>query len=51
MVYLCMVHHQVLQVNKIIVIGQSGGGGSLAMGHSGGNALSMYGSLSSVAGK
>ena len=39
-----------LQVNKIMVIGQSGGGGSLSMSHSGGSALSMYGSSSSVAG-
>ena len=41
----------VLQVNKIMVISQSGGGGSLSMGHSEGNALSMYGSSSSVTGK
>ena len=31
-------------------IGQSEGGGSLSMGHSGGSGLSMYGSSSSVTG-
>ena len=50
-VYQCMALHPVMQVNKIIGIGQSGGGSSLAMGHSGGSGLSMYGSSSSVTGK
>ena len=50
-VYPCMALLPVLQVNKIMVIGQSGGGGSLSMGHSGGSGLSKYGSSSSVAGK
>ena len=36
-------------VNQIMAKGQSGGGGSLSMGHSEGNA--MYGSSSSVTGK
>ena len=49
--YQCMVLHPVLQVNIVMVIGQSGGGGSLCMGHSGGSGLSMYGSSSSVTGK
>ena len=47
-VYPCMALHPVLQVNKIMAISQSGGGGSPSMGHSGG---SGYGSSSSVAGK
>ena len=47
----CMVLLPVLQVNKIMVIGQSGGGGSLVMGHSGGSGLSMYDSSSSITGK
>ena len=46
-----MALHPVLQVNKIMAISQSGGGGSLSMGHSEGNAFSMYGSSSSVTGK
>ena len=51
MVYQYMALHPVLQVNKIMAIGQSGGGGSLSMGHSGGSGLSIYGSSSSVTGK
>ena len=51
MVYQCMALHPVSQVNQIMAKGQSGGGGSLSMGHSGGSGLSMYGSSSSVAGK
>ena len=51
MAYQCMVLHPVLQVNKIMAIGQSEGGGSLSMGHSGGSALSIYGSSFSVTGK
>ena len=50
-VYLCMVLRLVLQVNKIMVIGQSRGCDSLSMGLSGGSGLSMYGSSSSVTGK
>ena len=49
--YPCMALYPVLQVNKIMAIGQSGGGSSLSMGHSGGSGLSMYGSLSSVTGQ
>ena len=50
-VYQCMGLLPVLQVNKIMAIGQLGRGGSLSMGHSGGSALSMYGSSFSVTGK
>ena len=49
--YQYMALHSVLQVNKILAIGKSGGGGSPSMGHSGGSGLSMYGSSSSVTGK
>ena len=55
MLYQCMALHPVLQVNKIMAIGQSGGGGSLSMGHSGGSglsgvggSLSMYGSSGGI---
>ena len=50
-VYPSMALLPVLQVNQIMAKGQSGGGGSLSMGHSEGNALSMYGSSSSVTSK
>ena len=49
--YQCMALHPALQVNKIMAIGQSGVGGSLAKGHSVGSGLSMYGSSSSVTSK